>query len=324
MKRRQFIAFVGGAAAGWPLAARAQQTAVPVVGYLDFGAPLGRQSYAAALVRGLAESGFVEGRNVAIDYRSAEQETDRVQALAADFVRKRVSVIVATGGTVTGRAAKAATATIPIVFQTGSDPVAVGLVASLNRPGGNVTGITILTNELAGKRFDLMRELVPGAAAIGYLEGPGGPGPPDSMVAAARTLSRELVVLRVAGEADLSRGFSMAVERNVQALILAPRPLFVSNHKKIAALAAEHRIPVMSYERTFPVEGGLISYGANIPDAYRIVGTYVGRILKGESPAELPVQQSTRTELVINLKTAKALGLTVPPTLLVLADEVIE
>ncbi|MFI5399416.1 MAG: ABC transporter substrate-binding protein [Candidatus Binatia bacterium] len=323
MRRRQFIAFLSGAAA-WPLAARAQQPAMPVIGYMDVGVLEGRRAYAAALSRGLAELGFVEGRNVTIDYRSAEQQPDRLTAIAADFVSKRVSVIVATGGTASGKAAKAATATIPIVFQTGSDPVAVGLVASLNRPGGNVTGTTILTAELAGKRFDLMQELVPGAAAIGYLEGPGGPGPPGSMVAAARTLGRQVVVLRVAGEADLSQGFAMAVERNVQALILAPRPLFVSNHKKIAALAAEHRIPVMSYERTFPEQGGLISYGANIPDAYRIVGTYVGRILKGESPAVLPVQESTRTELVINLKTAKALGLAVPPGLLVFADEVIE
>jgi putative ABC transport system substrate-binding protein len=332
MRRRDFITLLGGAAAAWPLAARAQQPPVPVVGHVDFGPRAGRESYAAALVRGLAELGFIEGRSVAINYQSAQQEPDRLPAIAADLVRKGVSVIVATGGNVSGLVAKAATSTIPIVFRTGGDPVAVGLVASLNRPGANITGVTILTNELGGKRLDLMRELVPGATTIGYLQGPRGaglpdsmgPGLPDSMVAAARALGREVVVLRVAGEVDLSRGFAMATERNAQALILAPQALFVSNHRKIATLAAEHRIPVMSYERTFPEEGGLISYGANIPDAYRIVGTYVGRILKGESPAELPVQRATKTELVINLKTAKALGLAIPQTLLVAADEVIE
>jgi putative tryptophan/tyrosine transport system substrate-binding protein len=266
----------------------------------------------------------VEGRNAAIDYQSAQQEPDRLPEIAANFVRKGVSAIVASGGNIAGLAAKAATATIPIVFQTGGDPVAVGLVGSLNRPGGNITGVTILTGELVGKRLDFMHELVPGATKIAYLNAPGGTEAPNTLFTVARALDLEVLALQAANETDLRAAFQTANARKAGAVILAPRPLFVSNHRIIAALAAEHRIPVMSYERTFPDLGGLISYGANIPDAYRIVGTYVGRILKGESPGELPVQRATRTELVINLKSAKALGLTVPSALLVAADDVIE
>jgi putative ABC transport system substrate-binding protein len=323
MKRRQFMTLLGGAVA-WPVTAHAQQ-AVPVVGYLDVGAPEGRQSFVAAFFRGLAELGLVEGRNVTIDYRSAEQQPDRLPGMALDLVRKRVSVIATNGSATSALAAKAATATIPIVFVNGGDPVSSGLVASLNRPGDNVTGITFLSAELSGKRLDLLRDLVPSAMTIAHFEAPGmGPGASESLLTAARALGRQVFTLQIKDAGDLSAAFATAVGRGATVLMLAPNPLFVTNRKKILMLAAEHEIPAMYYDRVFAAEGGLISYGASIADANRLAGTYVGRILKGEKPADLPVQQSTKVELVINLKTAKTLGLTVPPAVLAIADEVIE
>jgi putative ABC transport system substrate-binding protein len=324
MNRRRFITLLSGAAAAWPLAVRAQQPASPVVGYLDVGPPEGRQSIIAAFSRGLAELGFVEGRNVRIDYRSARGEhPDRLRALATELVGEQAAVIFTAGGSASAHAAKGATSTVPIVFETGGDPVRIGLVASLNRPGGNMTGVTILTNEVAGKRFDLMHQLVPGATTIAYLDTPG-ITPPDSLVATARALGIQVLSLRVAGEADWGPVFANAVERGAGAIILAPRPEFITSRRTIFALAVQHKIPVMAQERSFADEGGLISYGSNIPEGARVAGTYVGRILKGEKPADLPVQRSTKFETVINLKTAKALGLTVPPSLLATADEVIE
>jgi len=323
IERRKIIALLGGAAA-WPLAARSQQPALPLVGHLDLGTPEGRQLNIAAFSRGLAELGFVEGRSVRIDYRSARQNPDRLPALAADLVREQVAVIFTAGAAASAFAAKAATSTIPIVFLHGADPVADGLVASLNRPGANITGVTVLTGELAGKRLDLMHQLIPGAATIAYLNAPGGTSTPDSLFAVARTLGLQVLGLQAASEAELSAAFVTAIGRGAGMLILAPRPLFVASGKTIATLATEHKIPVMSYERTFADKGGLISYGANIPEAARIAGTYVGRILKGEKPADLPVQQSVKIELVVNLKAAKAIGLTVPETFLLRTDDVIE
>jgi putative tryptophan/tyrosine transport system substrate-binding protein len=324
MKRRDFLTLIGGAAAAWPHAARAQQPA-PLVGYLDQGAGDGRQLVIAGFSRGFGELGFVEGRNIRIDYRSAGRDLDQLPALAADLVQEQIAVIFTAGGSASARAARAATTKIPIVFQTGSDPVAIGLVASLNRPGANLTGVTILTSELAGERFDLMHQLVPGAMTIAYLDAPGGPlDPPESMVRAARALNVQVLPLRVASEADLSAAFLSASMRGAGAIILAPRPLFVANRRTIMTLAIEHRIPVMGYERTFAAEGGLISYGANIPEAARIAGTYVGRILKGERPGELPVQRSDKFEFIVNLKAAKTIGLMIPESFLLRTDDVIE
>jgi putative ABC transport system substrate-binding protein len=238
-------------------------------------------------------------------------------------VREQPAVILTAGGNASARAAKAATTTIPIVFQTGGDPVAIGQVASLNRPGANVTGVTILTNELAGKRFDLMHQLVPGATTIAYLDAPGF-DPPDSLVATARALGVHALGLQIASEADWGPIFATAVERSAGAIILAPRPQFAPSRKTIFALALQHKIPVMSYERSFADEGGLISYGASIPEAARIAGTYAGRILKGEKPADLPVERSTKFDFVVNLKAAKSIGLTIPETFLLRTDDVIE
>jgi putative tryptophan/tyrosine transport system substrate-binding protein len=324
LRRRDFITLLGGAAA-WSLPARAQQSALPVIGYLDLGAPEGRQSFIGGFARGLAQLGFVEGRYVGIDYRSVGQDPDRLSAMATDLVRQPVDVIFTAGGAVVTRAAKAATSTIPIVFMNGADPVVGGLVASLNRPGGNVTGVTILTYELGGKRLQLMREIIPGATTIAYLDARGRtPGLPDLLPESARTLGLQIIAVQAAREADLSAAFLTAIVRGAGALILAPRPLFTSSGKAIAALAEQHKIPVMSYERSYPDEGGLISYGSDVPDAYRVAGTYAGRILKGEKPANLPVQQSVRIELVANLKAAKAIGLTIPESFLLRTDDVIE
>jgi putative ABC transport system substrate-binding protein len=323
IQRREFISLLGGAAVAMPVVAHAQQLVLPVIGYLDVGPPEGRQSIIAGFSHGLAELGFVEGRSVRIDYRSARGYSDRLPALAAALVREQVAVIFTAGGNTSGRAAQAAATKIPIVFQTGGDPVAVGLVASLNRPGANVTGVTILTNELAGKRLDLMHQLVPAATTIAYIDAPG-IAPADSLVATARALGVQVLRLQVASEADWGPIFATAVERDVGAIILGPRPEFITVRKTIFALSVQHKVPIMSYERSFAEEGGLISYGADIPEAARIAGTYVGRILKGEKPADLPVQRSTKFDFVVNLKAAEAIGLTVPPSLLAIADEVIE
>ena len=331
MRRREFITLLGGAAAAWPLAARAQQPAMPVIGFLHSQAPELYSPMVAAFHDGLKQAGYVEGQNVAIEYRWAESQDDRLTPLASELVRRQVTVIFAAGGASPALAAKAATSTIPIVFAHGADPVKLGLVASLSRPGGNVTGVTFLTLELPGKRLDLLRELVPQATRIAYLSvDPSGPLTTTAEEAirdtltAARKLGREIIVLTASSERDFDSALLAAIQRDAAALVVGAFPLFISNRAKLAALAERHRLPTMYPEREFAVDGGLMSYGASVITNYRQGGAYVGKVLKGARPAELPVEQATHFELVINLKTARALGLTVPPNLLALADEVIE
>jgi putative ABC transport system substrate-binding protein len=327
MRRRDFIALLGGAAAAWPLAARAQQGALPIVGVLYSGGPGFDGERWRALRQGLGDAGYVEGRNVAIEYSWADNRYDRLPALAAELVRRRVSVIVPTN-TPSTLAAKAATATIPIVFQLGTDPVAIGLVASLNRPGGNATGATNVTPLLVTKRLQLVRQLLPAAAAIGVLVDPADREVMESQVselqAAAPILGFNLRFLNASTEGELDTAFATLVRERVDALFLTDEAFFLSRADQIIALAARHAVPVIYTYREFASAGGLISYASNLSDLYRQVGVYAARILKGEKPADLPVLQPTRFELVINLKTAKALGLEVPPNLLALADEVIE
>jgi putative ABC transport system substrate-binding protein len=327
MRRRDFITLVGGATA-WPVVGRAQQPAMPVIGFLNSGSP--DDTYAsrlAAFRQGLSENGFVEGRNVAIEYRWAEEKYDRLPALAADLVRRQVAVILATGGASPALAAKAATSTIPIVFQHGSDPIKLGLVASLSRPEGNVTGVTFITAELGAKRFDLLRQLVPLATTVGYLVDPRDPQSADQtadVLAAARALGRQVVVAEARSDRDFDAAFATFAQRRANALVVGAFPLFNNHRNKLVGLAANHRIPAIYQFREYALEGGLLSYGADILDAYRLGAVYVGKILKGAKPVELPIQQPTKFELIINLKTAKALRLEVPPALLASADEVIE
>jgi putative ABC transport system substrate-binding protein len=324
MRRREFIALLGGAAA-WPVQARAQHPAIPVIGYLDLQPPghVGIEPFR----QGLSETGYVEGRNVAIEYRWANGKYDRLPALATDLVRSQVAVIAACATSAPGLAAKAATSTIPIVFQTGGDPVQDGLVASMNRPGGNVTGVSRLAVTTAPKRLELMRELSPKATVIGLLVNPTNPRSElvvQQIEEAARALGLRLHVLKASTEGELDSGFASLVQLGVGALLVAQEPSYFRWREQIIALAARHAIPATYGQREYPAAGGLMSYDASVADSFRQVGLYVGRILKGEKPADLPVQQPTKFELVINLKTAKALGLTVPPTLLARADEVIE
>jgi len=327
LKRREFITLLGGTAAAWPLAARAQQPAMPVVGFLSSLAQNDRPNLREAFRRGLSEAGYVEGRNVAIEYRFAETQYDRLPALAADLVGRKVAVIAATGGGSSVLAAKAATTTIPIVFLTGGDPVQEGYVASLNRPGGNLTGINWFGTQLAAKGLGLLLELVPNAAIIALLADP---NLPESarMVSdaqeAARTLGRQLLVLNVRTPSEIDAAFATLRQRRAGALLVGGDPFFSSRRQQIVTLAARDAIPAMYFNREFIAEGGLMSYGNDVADAYRWAGLYVGRILKGEKPADLPVNQATKFEFVINLKTAKALGLDVPPGLSARADEVIE
>jgi putative ABC transport system substrate-binding protein len=327
VRRRQFITLLGGAAA-WPLAARAQQPAMPVVGYLFRGSPEPTANIVAAFRKGLSETGYVEGRNVAIEYRFAEGQADRLPALAADLVRRRVAVIAAPGGTATVLAAKAATAAIPIVFEIGSDPVEDGLVASLNRPGGNVTGVTAINGELNGKRLGLLCELVPRAERIGVLIDPNSAFATKSSIAdvqtAAAAIGRQTEILLAGIIRDVEGAFASLVQKRVDALLVAGSPVFMGLRAELAMLAARHAVPAMYWDRPLAESGGLMSYGANGADQFRLVGVYAGRILKGEKPSDLPVMQPTKFELIINLKTAKALGIEVPPTLLARADEVIE
>jgi putative tryptophan/tyrosine transport system substrate-binding protein len=327
MRRREFIAGMVGAVAG-PLVVRAQQPGgVTVIGFLHSQSP---DSYTAVLARflqSLNESGYVEGKNLAIEYRWANDQLDRLPALAADLVRRRVAVIVAGGGSSSTLAAKAATTTIPIVLVTGSDPVALGLVASLNRPGGNITGVTFITSKLAAKRLGLLHDLVPQAATIAYFAAPqyqAGAGETDDVLAAARALGLQVIVVEARSDGDFEVAFATLVERRAGALLVGAFPLFTNNRDKLVALAARHKIPAMYQNRDYAVDGGLLSYGASQEDAFRLGGVYVGQILKGAKPAELPVQQSVRFEFVINVKTANALGLTIPPGVLAIADEVIE
>jgi putative ABC transport system substrate-binding protein len=327
MKRRAFITLLGAAAAAWPRAARAQQPALPVVGVLFSGSPLIDTERWRAFLQGLSSAGYVEGRNVALEYSWADDQYARLPALAAELVRRRVAVIVANGGPA-AYAAKAATATIPIVFQFGADPVATGLVASLNHPGGNVTGATNVTVSLVTKRLQLVRQLLPAVTVVDVLVNPTNraASEPQSkeLQAAAQILGLQLRFLNASTAEELDTAFATVARERTGALLLTDDVLFTGRTDQLVALAARHAVPVIYTFREFATAGGLISYASNLAEMNRQIGTYTARILKGEKPADLPVLQPTRFELVINLKTAKALGLEIPPTLLALADEVIE
>src|SRR5262245_54761943 len=326
MRRREFITLIGGAAAVWPLAARAQQGGMPVIGYLNSRSRDTDTPLLAAFHRGLNETGYVEGQNVAIEYRWADGQYDRLPVLATDLVRRRVIVMAATS-TPAALAAKAATSAIPIVFTTAADPIAVGLVDSLSRPRGNATGVNIYLSDLGAKRLELLRQLVPNAAVIGMLVNPNFPdaeSQSNDVQEAARTLGQQVRIVNANSEDDFDGAFATFVELKADALLVSTDALFLNRREQLVALAARHKIPAIYFGREFVVAGGLTSYAANLADGYRQAGIYVGRILKGAKPGDLPVVQPTKFDLVINLKTAKALGLTIPDKVLALADEVIE
>jgi putative ABC transport system substrate-binding protein len=326
MRRRDFITLLGGVAASWPLAARAQQPAMPVIGFLSGRSPAESAGVVAAFRKGLSETGYAERQNVTIEFRWAEGESDRLPALARELVQRPVDVIAALGGS--DITAKTATTTVPIVFGSGGDPVEIGLVPSLNRPGGNVTGVTFLTAALGAKRLGLLRELVPGAEVIALLVNPNTPsvGPVQirDVEEAARALGQRLIVLDGSTDEKIEAAFAALVPQHVAALMVGGDPFFDTRRERLVALALQYRVPAIYQFREYAVAGGLMSYGTSISEMYRLVGFYVGRILKGEKPAELPVMQVTKFELVINLKTAKALGVKISDNLMSLADEVIE
>jgi len=322
--RRQFISLLGGAAVVWPLAARAQQAGVPLVGLLVSTQIDDRQI--AAIRQGLKDAGYIEGRNVAIKYRSGDGRFDRLPAMAAELAADAPAAIIALAPAA-ALAAKAATATIPIVFSIGGDAVKLGLVSSLNRPGGNVTGVTFFVNTLGAKRLELLRELVPSAAHIGFLVNPANPTSESQVTdvrAAARERRVDLLVVNAGSEREIDAGFASFVQQRVNAIVIGADSLFLSRRDQVVGLAARHALPAIYNLREYVDNGGLITYGASITDAFRLAGGYAGRILKGEKPPDLPVQQTVKFELAVNLKTAKALGLTVPDKLLATADEVIE
>ena len=325
MKRRAFITLLGGTVAAWPLAARAQQS-MPVIGFLSGETPELRASYLRALRQGLSDQGYVEDRNFAFELRWAEGRSDRLRALAADLVRRKVAVLVA-AGTPPALAAKAATSTIPILFDTGGDPVELGPVSSLNRPGGNLTGATSLNVEIGAKRLEMLHELVPTARIIGLLVNPANPNG-DALTrevqGAARGLGLQLHVLNASTERDFEPAFATLTHMQAEGLVIATDGLFLTNGEQLGALVLRHRLPAIFAYHEFAAAGGLMSYGGNLIDQFRLLGVYASRILKGERPADLPVQQVTKVELIINMKTAKALGITVPLPLLGRADEVIE
>jgi putative tryptophan/tyrosine transport system substrate-binding protein len=325
MRRRDFIAGLGSAAA-WPLAASAQRLAMPLVGFLDGETPELRAGVLRALRQGLSENGYVEGRNFAFEFRWAEGRSDRLPALAADLVRTKVAVLVA-AGTPPALAAKAATSTIPILFDTGGDPVELGLVSSLNRPGGNLTGATSLNVEIGAKRLGLLHEMAPTARIVGLLINPANPNG-DALTreaqGAARSLGLQLYVLNASTERDFDQAFATLTHVQAGGLVIATDGLFLAHGEQLGALVLRHRLPAIFAYHEFAAAGGLMSYGGSLTDMYRLLGVYAGRILKGEKPVDLPVQQATKIELIINLKTAKALGLVIPETLLATADEVIQ
>jgi putative tryptophan/tyrosine transport system substrate-binding protein len=326
MRRRAFITLLGGAAA-WPLAAGAQQPAMPVVGFINPASPGELANRVKAFRNGLAELGFVEGRNVMIEYRWAEGRYDQLPVLANDLVRRGVAAIAATGGIASARAARSATTDIPIVFTTGSDPVEAGLVMSLNRPGGNVTGAGLMSTNLVAKRIEILRELIPNAKSIAVLGNAGNPSAKfesDEAQNGARLLGLNIHIERADGEADFERAFTSIAQQRADALLVTTDPFFESLHRRIVGLAARHAIPTIYAQRQYALDGGLISYGASITDLYRQAGVYVGRILKGEKPADLPVMQPSKFEFVVNMRTAKVLRLDVPASILLRADEVIE
>jgi putative tryptophan/tyrosine transport system substrate-binding protein len=325
MKRREFITLLGGTAAAWPRAARAQQ-AVPVIGFINSGSPSTSAQSEAAFRRGLADGGFTEGRNVTVEYRWAEGQYHRLPAMAADLVRRQITVILA-GGPPAVRAARAATSTIPIVFTSGDDPVKAGFVASLNRPGGNITGVHIFLTELEPKRLGLLREVVPRAELIATLVNPNFPDIENQLQdlrVAAQSLTQRIEVIHAGNESEFDAAFAAMARSRADALLVGTDPFFNSQRDRIVALAARYAIPAVYEQRTFVASGGLMSYGTDLADGYRQAGLYAGRILKGERPGDLPVTQSIKFELVINLKTAKTLGLEVPSSILARADEVIE
>lgn len=327
MRRRDFVSLLGGAAAAWPLAARAQQPAMPAIGFLN-SISSGEGAYLVNAFRaGLREAGFAEGQNVTIEYRWAEGRYNRLPTLAAELVQAHVAAIAAAGGTLSGLAAKAATTTIPIVFTTGDDPVKTGLVANLNRPSGNVTGVVSLANQLGAKRLELLHQVVPKAEAIAVLLNPASPSTKaqlSDLQQAAATLAVKLYVLSASSERDIDQAFARLAQQRAAALILCVDPFFNGQRDQLVALAAKNAIPTIYFFRGFAAAGGLMSYAPSLVDSYRQTGVYIGSILKGAKPSELPVVQPTKFEFVINLKTAKALGLTIPPSILALADEVIE